>query len=291
MEILSPLGDPWRTPLEPPPTPSWPFAVLRGPSWKSFCLFVSFMDPFASFVDRPSWKSFLPLAILGTPSRSPSNPLVALCRSSWPFVEIFLPFRVLHGSLRVLRGPPFVEILSPLGDPWRTPVEPPPTPSWPFAVLRGPSWKSFCLFVSFMDPFASFVDRPSWKSFLPLATLGGPPLSPLHTFVALCRPSPPFVEILSPLGDPWHTLSIPLQPLRGPLPFFVALRGNLFAFPTPSWPFAVLRGPSWIAFPLFASLVALRLAHPLFVDKSLIPSWINLLSLLIKTAPSGCILN
>ena len=30
------LPDLWRIPLEPSPTPSWPFVVLRGPSWISF---------------------------------------------------------------------------------------------------------------------------------------------------------------------------------------------------------------------------------------------------------------
>ena len=34
------LPDLWRIPLELSPTPSWPFVVLRGPSWISFLAFV-----------------------------------------------------------------------------------------------------------------------------------------------------------------------------------------------------------------------------------------------------------
>ena len=161
------------------PTPSWPFAVLRGPSWispfpgpffgdgGSLSSLSSLLQPLRGpspffvalrgYLFAFSWKSFLPLAALADPSRASSNPFVALRRSSWPFVDIFLPF---PGIGRLL-------ILSPLGGPWRIPLEPPPTPSWPFAVLRGPSWISFCL----------------------------------------------FVEILSPLGDPWQTpLELPPTP-------------------------------------------------------------------------------
>ena len=56
------------------------------------------------------------------------------------------PFPTFGGSLlsllQPLRGPSwisfclFVEILSPLGAPRRIPLEPSPTPSWPFGVLR-----------------------------------------------------------------------------------------------------------------------------------------------------------
>ena len=81
VNIFFPLPDPWRTPIEPPPTPSRPFAVLRGPSWISFCLFA-----LRGYLFPPS----RPLA---NPYRASSNPLVALRRSSWPFVDIFLPFR------------------------------------------------------------------------------------------------------------------------------------------------------------------------------------------------------
>ena len=55
--FADPLPDLWRIPLEPPPTPSWPFAVLRGPSWISFCLFVeilsSFGDPWQTPLELP----------------------------------------------------------------------------------------------------------------------------------------------------------------------------------------------------------------------------------------------
>ena len=130
--FADPLPDLWRIPLEPPPTPSWPFAVLRGPSWISFCLFVEILSPLPDL-----WR----------------NPLEPPPTPSWPFA--------------VLRGPSwisfclFVEILSPLPDPWRIPLEPPPTPSWPFAVLRGPSWISFCLFLFalrgyLLRPFPTF---------------------------------------------------------------------------------------------------------------------------------------
>ena len=240
LEILSPLGDLWRIPLGPPPTPSWPFAVLRGPSWISFCLFLEILPP-----TRP----------LAGPSRASANPFVALRRSSWPFVEIFLPFP----------GNPF----SPLGDPWRIPLEPPPTPSWPFAVLRGPSWKSFCLFLEILSPLGDLwriplepPPTPSW----PFAVLRGP------SWKSFCL----FLEILSPLGDLWR---IPLGPP-----------------PTPSWPFVDIFLPfpgnpfsPWrpLADPSRASanpFVALRRSSWPFVDKSFlsvrgsswIPSWITL---------------
>ena len=152
---FSPLGDLWRIPLGPPPTPSWPFAVLRGPSWISFCLFLEILPPTRPLAGpsrasanpfvalrRSSWSfvdillpfpgnPFSPWRPLADPSRASSNPFVALRRSSWSFVDIFLPFP----------GNPF----SPLGDPWRIPLEPPPTPSWPFVdksflSVRGSSW-------------------------------------------------------------------------------------------------------------------------------------------------------
>ena len=47
-ENLFPLPDLWRIPLEPSPTPLWPFVVLRGPSW------ISFFEP-----SCPSWMPFM----------------------------------------------------------------------------------------------------------------------------------------------------------------------------------------------------------------------------------------
>ena len=105
-------------------------------------------------------------------NRPPWTPFVPLRRSSWPFVDIFLPFRPswissspyptfggpLSIPLQPLRAPssffvslrgnlfafsPFVDIFFPLSDLRRPPLDPPPTPSWPFVVLRGPSWISF----------------------------------------------------------------------------------------------------------------------------------------------------
>ena len=117
-------------------------------------------------------------------SRVSSNPFVALRRSSWPFVDMFLPFPfrpswitalpfpTLGGSLSILLQPlrvpslffvalrgyvfafafsPFVSILSPtppLADPYRS-------PSNPFVALRCSSWP-------FVDKFLPFPFRPSW---------------------------------------------------------------------------------------------------------------------------------
>ena len=124
-----------------------------------------------------------------------------------------------------------------------------------------------------------------------------------------------FLEIFSPFPTFGGALLSLLQPLRGPSPFFVALRGYLFAFSWKSFlPFVAepscavlqpLRGPSWICFCLFAlrgyplppsqplanpsrsptnPLVALRGPSCPFVDNSFSlralrgsPSWISFL--------------
>ena len=78
--LADPLPDLWQSPLEPPPTPSWPFAVLRGPSWISFCLFVEIFSPFPTL--GGSLLSFL------QPLRGPS------C----PFVDNSFSLRALRGS-------------------------------------------------------------------------------------------------------------------------------------------------------------------------------------------------
>ena len=69
-------------------------------------------SPFNKFF-RALDRNLFPSRPLADPSRASSNPFVALRRSSWPFVDIFFPFR---GNL------------SPLPDLWRIPVEPSPTP-------------------------------------------------------------------------------------------------------------------------------------------------------------------
>ena len=158
VEILSPLGDLWRIPLEPPPTPSWPFT-----------------DPFGVF----------------------SNPFVAL-----------------HGPLWSLFQPLGVPSRTPLPDLWRILLEPSPTPSWPFAVLRGPSWISFCLFVEILSPLSDLwrillepSPTPSWPfvvlrspSWITLFPLRGPSRTPFESFPT---PWSPFADPLArPLADP-----------------------------------------------------------------------------------------
>ena len=301
VDIFSPLAvlrRPSRTPFR---VFSNPLEFLRGPpsrpladpSRASSNAFVALRGNLFAF----SWKSFPPSRPLADPSRGSSNAFVALRRSSWPFVEIFLPFpgnlfppsrpsanpyRSISNPLVALRGPScpfvdifclsleifspcptlggslssllqplrgpswisfylFVEILSPLGDLWRIPLEPPPTPSWPFAVLRGNlfafSWKSFPPSRPLADPsrassnafvaLRGYLFTFSWKSFLPLATFGG-------------------------------SLSSLLQRLRGPSPFFVALRGNLFAFPFSPFVEIFLPFPSSSSFPFVDNSFPLR---------------------------------
>ena len=134
------------------------FVVLRAPSWISFSLSVFLRGPsrtpFESFptswspladlsftlltdTSAPSWKSFPPSRPLADPSRSISNPLVALRRSSWPFVEIFLPFR----------GNPF--------SPWRSLAGPSRASSNPFVPLRGYLFPLVSFFVALHGPLSS----------------------------------------------------------------------------------------------------------------------------------------
>ena len=259
-----PLSDLWRIPLEPPPA----FPALRRssiPSWKSFSPtdlwripleppptpsdFVALRGNLFAF----SWKSFLPLATFGgslssllQPLSGPSPFFVALRGNLFPFSwKSFLPFPTFGGSLSSL--------LQPLRG-----------PSPFFVALRGNlfpfSWKSFLPFLA--DPSRAssnaFVALPvlrkspfSWKSFLPFPTFGGSLLSPLQP---LSGPSPFFVALRGNLFPfswksflPWPTfggsLSSLLQPLRGPSPSFVALRGNLFPFSWKSYsPFPTFGG-------------------------------------------------
>ena len=190
---------------------------LRGPSWKSFSLFLEILFPFPTF------------------GGSLSSLLQPLSGPSWSFVDNSFSLRALRGSpswisfsLSVfLRGPsrtpfesfptPWSPFADPLPDLWRVPLEPPPTPSWPFAVLRGPSWKPFSLFLEILSPLPDLwriplepPPTPSWpftdpfRVFSnPLEFLRGPPARPLadpsrafsNPLVALRRSSWPFVEI------------------------------------------------------------------------------------------------
>ena len=156
---------------------------------------------------------------------------------------------------------------------------------------------------SWLSPPQGAQQRPSWKSFLPFPTFGGSLSSPLQPlsgsspfFVALrgylfalvsffVALHGPLSSLFQPLGvssrTPFPTfggsLSSLLQRLSGPSPFFVALRGNLFAFSWKSFlPLATfggslssllqpLRGPS-------PSFVALRGYLFAFSWKS-IPPW------------------
>ena len=115
--LFQPLGVPSRTPF---PTfgrplssllqllsgPSPFFVALRGYlfafSWKSFLPLATFGGSLLSFLQPLSGPSRTPARPLAEPSRASSNPLVALRRSSWPFVDIFLPswsFVALRGYL------------------------------------------------------------------------------------------------------------------------------------------------------------------------------------------------
>ena len=88
-----------------------------------------------------------------------------------PFVETFSPCPTFGGGslLSLLHGVRFS------------------TPSWPFVVLRGPSWISF--FVFSWIPFVSLRGSPSVDIFFPLASF----------FVALHGP---LSSLFQPLGIP-----------------------------------------------------------------------------------------
>ena len=224
---FSPLGDLWRIPLGPPPTPSWPFAVLRGPSWKSFCLFLEILSlPLAtsggslSGLLQPlrgpspffvvlrgnlfafSWKSFLPLATLGGSLSGLLQPL----RGPSPF------FVVLRGNLFALSWKSFLS-------PWRPLADPSRASSNPFVALRRSSW-------SFVEIFLPFPGNP----FSPWRPLVDPSRVSSNPFVALRRSSWSFVEIFLPFPgnpfSPWRPLADPSRASSNP---FVALRGQIFA--------------------------------------------------------------
>ena len=94
-------GPPSRPLADPSRASSNAFVALR----RSSCPFVDIFLSFVAFValHGPLSSLFQPLGVpsrtplsrpLADPSRASSNPFVALRRSSWPFVDIFLSFRV-----------------------------------------------------------------------------------------------------------------------------------------------------------------------------------------------------
>ena len=175
-------------------------------------------------------------------------------------MEIFLPFPVLRGPAwwKYLSSPPLTAPFPTLGEPLLSPLQRLSGPLPSFVALRGNLF---------------FFRAPFW--WIPFPTLGEPLLSPLQrlsgplpffvalrgnlfffwrpfwTFVSLADPlANPLVALRRPFGPSWKSffllaplalrflggpLSSPLQPLSGPSPSFVALRGNLFAFSRPSW--------------------------------------------------------
>ena len=144
--------------------PGYPFSLrvsLRGPSRNPF---ESRPTPWCPSEDN---SIFLPALCrpLADPYRSPSNPFVALRRSSWPFVEMFLPF-ALRGHLL----PPS----QPLADPSQA-------SSNPLVALRRSSWP-------FVDIFLPFL--PSWTSSSPFPA--DPSQASSNPLVALRRSSWPF---------------------------------------------------------------------------------------------------
>ena len=157
---------------------------------------------------------FPPSRPLADPSQASSNPLESLRRSSWPFVDIFLPF---PGNLF---------------SPARPLAEPSRAFSNAFVALRRSSWP-------FVDIFLPFPGNP----FPPSRPLADPSQASSNPLVALRRSSWPFVDISLPFpGNPFP----PSRPLADPSK----------PSPTPSWPFAVLRGPSWISFCLFLEILS-----------------------------------
>ena len=216
---------------------------------------------------------------MADPSRASSNPFVALRRSSWPFVDIFLPFRGNPFSLWPLADPsrassnpfvalrrsswPFVDIFLPFRgnpfSPWRPMADPSRASSNPLVALSGPSWPFVDIFLPFrgnpFSPLASLLQPlglvvlrgPSWI-FLPFR--GNPSRASSNPFVALRRSSWPFVDIFLPFPgnpfSPWRSLANPSRASSNPL---AALSGPSCPFVDNSFSLRALRGsPSWISF-------------------------------------------
>ncbi len=85
-----PLPDLWRNPLEPSPTPWWPFVVLRGPSW-----IILFLLP-RSFSDFPRtpWSR-------SPPTADPSGPV-----PGWEFARSNAPAPRPPAESETARRPP-----------------------------------------------------------------------------------------------------------------------------------------------------------------------------------------
>ena len=239
--LFQPLRVPSRTPF---PTFGGSLSCLlqrlSGPS--------PFFVALRGYLFAFSWKSFLPCPTFGgslssllQPLSGPSCPFVEIffpsCLSWWAFTD---PFRVFSNPLESLRGiifcpldgyfSPFLEIFSPFptfGGSLSSLLQPLRGPSCPFVEIFFPSCLSSW---AFTDPFRVFSN--------PLESLRGIIFCPLDGYFS------PFLEIFSPFPTFGGSLSSLLQRLSGPSPFFVALRGNLFAFFL-----RALRGsPSWIPF-------------------------------------------
>ena len=177
--------DPWRSLLQPLSGPSTFFVALRGylfAFWKSFLPFPTLRRPLSSLLQPLSGPSPFFVALRGylfaeipplarpDPSQASSNPLVALRRSSWPFVDIFLPF---PGNLF---------------SPSRPLADPSQASSNPLVALRRSSWP-------FVDIFLPFPGNP----FSPSRPLADPSQAFSNPLVALRGPSCPFVDNSFPL--------------------------------------------------------------------------------------------
>ena len=188
----------------------------------------SWLSPPQGAQQRPSWKSFLPLATFGgslssllQPLSGPSPFFVAhrgyLFAFSW---KSYSPLATFGGSLSSLLQP-----------------------------LSGPS-PSFVALPGNLFPF-------SWKSFLPLATFGGSLSSLLQP---LSGPSPFFVAHRGNLfpfpGNPFSPFRPLANPSRASSNPLVALRGNLFPFSWKSSLLQPLSGPSWKSFCLFLEILS-----------------------------------
>ena len=140
----------------------------------------------------------------GRPARAPRSPINNSSIRLLLFIHVHSWFVVPLG----VPSPFFVALrgnLFPLPDHWQIPLKPPPTPWWPFAVLRGPSWISFCLFLEILSPLPDH-----WR--IPLK----PPPTPWWPFVVL--PAPSWITLfLSPHKFVPHPIDWAGYPVRSRL--------------------------------------------------------------------------